>query len=33
MGGEGAEKSDQWNEEDEKDVEEEAEKMKKKGLL
>ena len=33
MGDEGAEKSDQWNEEDEKDVEEEAEKMKKKGLL
>ena len=38
MGGEGAEKSDQWNEEDEKEVEEEEEKMKKeekkkKGLL
>ena len=32
MGGEGAEKSDQWNEEDEKEVEEEEEK-KKKGLL
>ena len=34
MGGEGAEKSDQWNEEDEKELEEEEEKMKKKkGLL
>ena len=35
MGGEGAEKSDQWDEEDEKELEEEGEKMKKKkkGLL
>ena len=35
MGGEGAEKPDQWNEEDEKELEEEKEKMKKKkkGLL